>query len=67
MIQNKEGWAYPLLSKKFHYFTLEGTSLCGKWFLLPTEVDNSDPTIKTKDSCAACYAKLMKLETRKPK
>jgi hypothetical protein len=54
-----EGWARPLLAKKFHYFKPSGISLCGKWLLFPKEFDDSDPTVKTKDSCEACYRRMV--------
>jgi hypothetical protein len=62
--KNKEGWARPLLANKFHYFTLDGRSLCSRWLMYPTEVDeDTDPTVCTRDSCRTCWKKLLKLET----
>lgn len=56
-----EGWARPMLSKKFHYFR-DAESLCRKWMLKPPdgyEPDNGKPTA---DDCAACRKELNTLK-----
>ena len=51
-----EGWGFPLLSRKAHYF-MRGRSLCGKWgFFGEVEPGNDD----SPDNCAECKKKLQK-------
>ena len=59
-IQDKEGWGYPLNSRKAHYFN-SNRSLCGKWGCLnsmPLENNDHDHS----DNCMGCRRKRDKLE-----
>ncbi len=52
-----EGWGFlPGLSRKWHYFTKDGRSLCGGFGNLRAalEVGNDD----SSDNCATCKRKL---------
>jgi len=55
----EEGWTWLYNSKKWHYFTKNGRSLCGKWWLRgrPLEEDNDDDS---PVNCAACRRALEK-------
>ena len=55
-----EGWGFPYLSKKAHWF-IESRSLCGKWMYMG--VLHPD-LFESPDDCAACRRKL---EPRKAK
>ena len=59
MSEDKErdaGWAWPLNSRKAHYFN-DCRSLCGKMlFFGKTEQGNDN----SPDNCAACKKKLLK-------
>lgn len=60
-----EGWTVPGKHglNKSHYF-IGQSSLCDKWFVLNlVTFDKSDPTVRYSNRCAACYKKLLKLET----
>ena len=64
-----EGWTWLVNSRKWHYFTQDKLSLCGKFMLLSLgalEAGNDD----SPDNCAACKKKLAKrkaADTRKEK
>jgi hypothetical protein len=51
-----EGWGFPLLSKKAHYFKPDMRSLCGKW-LYSGELTKDDGK-KGPDDCALCRKRL---------
>jgi len=53
----KEGWGFPRLSKKAHYF-VDTMALCRKWgfYTGPLEQGND----KSPDNCAACMKALAK-------
>ncbi|MFZ2411024.1 MAG: hypothetical protein WAW23_05600 [Candidatus Methanoperedens sp.] len=54
----KEGWGFPQLSKKTHYF-LNGRSLCMKWMYLGTlETGNNT----SPDNCKQCMKLRLKRE-----
>jgi hypothetical protein len=48
----KEGWGFPGLARKAHYF-VEDKTLCGKWAYTGS-LDGSSPEVKGPDDCAAC-------------
>ena len=52
-----EGWGWPMLSRKEHYF-VDGTALCGKWMFTGT----LSPLVgeRTPDDCAECFRRLAK-------
>jgi len=51
-----EGWGFPLLSKKAHYF-VDGRALCGKWwFGGELEQGNND----SSDNCKECVRRFKK-------
>lgn len=51
-----EGWGWPLLSKKAHYF-INGLALCRRWaYAGPLEHGKDD----SPDNCAACRKILSK-------
>lgn len=56
--KEKQGWAWPGLANKDHYFDSSRTSLCGKWIyfgqLSPT------PAAIATDRCKACCKALEK-------
>lgn len=52
----KEGWGFPLLSKKSHFF-INGMSLCRKWMYAG---HLEDPTSSSPDDCAQCKKLLAK-------
>lgn len=55
----EEGWGFPELSKKAHYF-VEGRSLCGRW----AYTGALEPAaLASPDDCAACTRKLTKRGT----
>jgi len=57
------GWAWPLNSRKAHYFADSGVSLCGRWmFFGPINQDQQTQT-STAD-CPTCHKKLNKLVSR---
>jgi hypothetical protein len=53
----KEGWGWPLNSRKAHYFTHEGRSLCGNWMFFG-QLQPDD--FRSKDDCKACLKRLAK-------
>lgn len=52
MTNTKEGWAFPGKSRKAHFFTNDGRSLCLGWgfYAGPLEQGNDD----SSDNCAKC-------------
>ena len=50
-----EGWAFPALARKFHYFK-EGRSLCGKWFFLGDLI--TDTGTDSMRDCKPCQRKV---------
>ena len=57
MTDIKQGWGWPMLSRKPHWF-VNGTSICGKW-MFTGEIQSGSPT-PGKDDCRACVKKLTK-------
>ena len=47
-----EGWGAPFCSRKWHYFTKDGLSLCGKvgFYFGPLEQHNDN----SRENCAEC-------------
>ena len=59
MSQNeKEGWAFPSGSRKAHYFTHDGRSLCGGYGFYCGDVEQGNDA--SPDNCSACKRKLAK-------
>lgn len=52
---SKTGWAWPLNSRKAHWFGADGRSLCGKWMFLGEIRDDSNH--ESPDNCKACARK----------
>jgi len=61
---SKQGWGWPLNSRKAHYF-VDGIALCGSWMFLGSKLDDSSAC--SKDDCAACRRKLDKRKTMNAK
>jgi hypothetical protein len=55
MMVPSEGWGWPLLARKAHYFR-DHRSLCGRWWYTG-ELDDPGPQA-SPDDCAACQKKL---------
>lgn len=53
-VEPKQGWGWPLNTKKSHYF-VGGRSLCGKWGAMMLELN--DNKHKSPDNCAECKRK----------
>lgn len=51
---NDEGWGWPLLAKKPHFF-VKGVSLCRRWMFMGLLSDDLEP--RSLD-CVACTKKL---------
>lgn len=49
----EQGWGYPMLSKKAHYF-VEGRSLCNRWLFTGCYSEQTPPT---DNACATCTKK----------
>jgi hypothetical protein len=48
---DRRGWGFPVNSRKAHYFTSSGRSLCGRWvFFGALEDSRHDHT----ENCADC-------------
>ncbi|RLI41370.1 hypothetical protein DRO59_07110 [Candidatus Bathyarchaeota archaeon] len=56
----KEGWGFPLNSRKAHYF-VNGRSLCGKWLFFGELEQGNDGS---PDNCAVCKKLLQKRKRR---
>lgn len=53
-MKEKEGWGFPINSKKAYYF-VNGMALCNKWMYLgELEQGNND----SPDNCSVCRKKL---------
>ena len=56
-----QGWAFPLRSRKWHYF-VEGRSLCGRWlFLGGIYASGQKENACRDDDCRGCEKKLAKV------
>jgi hypothetical protein len=53
-----EGWAWPMLAKKAHYFR-DGRSICGRWLFAGDPTQNQNMS-RSPDDCAACWKLLDK-------
>ena len=53
-----EGWDFPFRSRKAHYFTEDGRSLCGGWDIYRYTKRRIDGI---SDVCAVCKKKLKRL------
>lgn len=54
----KAGWASPVNSRKAHYFTTDGISLCRKWaFTGELESVQEMGVMPGKNDCADCWRK----------
>lgn len=51
-----EGWAWPINSRKAHYF-VKGRSLCRNWGFFGAVEDLAGSDFKSPDDCAACRRK----------
>lgn len=56
MSKSEEGWAWPVNSRKAHYF-VDGRSLCGKWMYLGEVEEGND---YSPDNCRECIRRLEK-------
>jgi hypothetical protein len=56
----RQGWGFPILSKKAHYF-VDGRSLCQKWIF--TGEYEQETEKRSPDDCAVCRRKLDKFKT----
>lgn len=56
-----DGWGWPMLSRKAHYFT-DGMSLCRKWMFTggPSGSQSTDEE-RGPDDCAQCHRKVRAL------
>ncbi len=55
-MNEKEGWGFPLNSRKAHYF-VDSRSLCGKWMFFGNLEQGND---ESPDNCTACKKALHK-------
>lgn len=53
--EDREGWGWPMLAKKAHYF-VDAEALCGRWLF--TGVLDDEPLAETPDDCVVCRRKL---------
>jgi hypothetical protein len=62
-MSEQEGWAFPRVSNKAHYFLENGMSLCNKYGFYhgPKEQGNDD----SPDNCTACKKALKRLRERR--
>ncbi len=56
------GWAWPLNSRKAHWFGSDGRALCGKWLYLGA--DREDNKHESPDNCIACKRKRAAMEEK---
>jgi len=56
----KEGWGFPLNSKKAHYF-VDGRALCGKWLFFGNLEEGND---NSPDNCTACKKAVERRKTK---
>jgi hypothetical protein len=52
-----EGWGFPMLSKKAHFFR-NGISVCGRWMFMG-KLD-AETGVRSPDDCKACTKKVLK-------
>jgi len=60
---DKRGWGFSGNSRKAHYFTKSGRSLCGRWLLLGL-LENSNHG--SPDNCKECNRRREKLYPAPP-
>jgi hypothetical protein len=62
MSEHKEGWGFPAMSNKAHYF-VNGMSLCNRWgfYRGPLEQGNDD----SLSNCKECVRRLKKKKEAK--
>ena len=63
MSGSKQGWGWPLNSRKAHYF-VEHTALCGKWLFFGSLEDSEKAS---PDDCVVCRRKLDKMKAKDAK
>ncbi|GMU39464.1 MAG: hypothetical protein AMXMBFR23_03300 [Chloroflexota bacterium] len=56
MLSEVEGWGFPFLARKAHYF-VDGHSLCRKWLYLGEQQGDADSP-ETPDDCPECRKRL---------
>jgi len=56
ILNNKEGWGWPLASRVAHYFR-NGQSLCRRWMYFGELEQGKD---NSPDNCGTCRKKLEK-------
>ncbi|HCU0428868.1 hypothetical protein I5Q42_06125 [Serratia marcescens] len=60
--KNDQGWGFPYLAKKAHYFANgSATSLCGKWLFTGIRIDEHHDH---PDNCSACMRKRAKVQEK---
>lgn len=53
------GWAWPGASRKAHYFSTSGRSLCGRWAYFGEKDENQKHgTAPQSGDCIACWRKV---------
>jgi hypothetical protein len=58
--RDQEGWAFPALAKKAHYF-VNVESLCGRWwFTGQLDENQKTPEKPQKTDCVECHRKAVK-------
>ena len=55
---SEQGWGWLSNSPKWHWFTKDGRSLCGKWFTFQKDFDPGMDN--SPDNCRGCKKKLAK-------
>jgi hypothetical protein len=58
-VARTEGWNWLYDSKKWHYFTVDGKSLCGKW-LLGWRAESQQGDDDAPENCGTCRRLLRK-------
>jgi hypothetical protein len=54
-----EGWYGPPASRRYHWFGVDGRSLCGKWFVRAWRGELVDVAVgPAQGDCAACSREL---------
>lgn len=53
MSVNKQGWASPINTRKYHYFDENNMSLCHRYFIFGTVIKD-DTMDDHPDNCKAC-------------
>ncbi len=55
---SKAGWNWLINSRKWHWFGLDGRSLCGKYLTFGSNADaETEDKINSSDNCAVCKRK----------